>query len=348
MEDAKNLSAYELIGVTEEAAKDIGARFKAKRENELHLTIAALSIKTKINQDYLENIESGKWDEIPTGSLGRNFIRLYARELNCPIPEFENKPENLQNSIHTRNNLEQMIALARSKGDVQTTQLRNKFNKLINIPTEIVRSVRFKQKDNQAPESTQKKTLFKSKFIWTSSIISLSAAAAVFMIINREDSENIDILSQDLIQSDVIALDGVEKSPLPATVESEITREPVVTASENFDFKPQETVIIPQTVTTPIVEATPVSNAVVSSSMQKMELDVLSPVGVRIEADGKQIVDGLTQPGKLNVEFEKRVVLVIQDSSQVKLTYAGWNNETLSPFARKRTIILNAKRFVEN
>jgi cytoskeletal protein RodZ len=82
-------------------------------------------------------------------------------------------------------------------------------------------------------------------------------------------------------------------------------------------------------------------------SMQKMKIDILSPVAIKIDTDEQSVFDGMAQPGVMTFEFRKDAKLRIQDSSKVKLSYAGWEGEQLSTYARKRVIVLRANRFAD-
>lgn len=76
------------LGVTYETAAIVGSRLRQARE-EKKLSPSQVSARVKIRDRYIEAIEIGDWDVLPPGLNGRGLIRLYARELSVPIPEFE-------------------------------------------------------------------------------------------------------------------------------------------------------------------------------------------------------------------------------------------------------------------
>lgn len=63
-----------------------GQRLKETREK-LGLTIADVSQSTKIRDYFLECIEKGEYEKLPTGSFAQGFVRNYASFLNLPEEE---------------------------------------------------------------------------------------------------------------------------------------------------------------------------------------------------------------------------------------------------------------------
>ena len=74
-------------------------------------------------------------------------------------------------------------------------------------------------------------------------------------------------------------------------------------------------------------------------------LTLSESIDIQITADGKRVFSGKHNPGKVEVKFNKRAEIFVQDGSKAKLKYAGWDHGTLGQSGRKRRIVLNAESF---
>lgn len=74
-------------------------------------------------------------------------------------------------------------------------------------------------------------------------------------------------------------------------------------------------------------------------------LTLSEPIEIQINADGKKIYSGKHDAGKVDIKFNKRAEIFVQDGSKAKLKYAGWDHGALGQAGRKRRIVLNAETF---
>ena len=63
------------------AGKELGALLRTRRE-ELGLTFAQISERTKVRPRYLEALENEDWESLPSPTFIKGFIRSYARALD--------------------------------------------------------------------------------------------------------------------------------------------------------------------------------------------------------------------------------------------------------------------------
>ncbi len=117
------------LGVTYETAALIGKRLRQAREVK-RLSPSQVSARVKIRDRYIEAIEIGDWDVLPPGLNGRGLIRLYARELNVPLPEFE-----------TFHHLQTVMVERQSESLMQASSKKSKYHPAAEESAEIIRSI---------------------------------------------------------------------------------------------------------------------------------------------------------------------------------------------------------------
>ncbi len=117
------------LGVTYETAALIGKRLRQAREIK-RLSPSQVSARVKIRDRYIEAIEIGDWDVLPPGLNGRGLIRLYARELNVAIPEFE--------AFH---HLQTVMVERQSESLMQSSSKKSKYHPAAEESAEIIRSI---------------------------------------------------------------------------------------------------------------------------------------------------------------------------------------------------------------
>jgi cytoskeletal protein RodZ len=66
--------------------RDFGSSLRRERERR-GITLEEISSSTKIRQSYLQAIEQGHLDQLPSGLIGRGFVRAYAREIGVDEEE---------------------------------------------------------------------------------------------------------------------------------------------------------------------------------------------------------------------------------------------------------------------
>lgn len=117
------------LGVSYETAALIGKRLRQAREVK-RLSPSQVSARVKIRDRYIEAIEIGDWDVLPPGLNGRGLIRLYARELNVAIPEFE-----------TFHHLQTVMVERQSESLMQASSKKSKYHPAAEESAEIIRSI---------------------------------------------------------------------------------------------------------------------------------------------------------------------------------------------------------------
>jgi cytoskeletal protein RodZ len=78
------------LGVSHRVAAEVGERLRTARERS-NRNLSEIATHIKVREHYLIAIESGSWNILPSGMNGRGFVRIYAKELNVPVPEIETK-----------------------------------------------------------------------------------------------------------------------------------------------------------------------------------------------------------------------------------------------------------------
>jgi len=74
-------------------------------------------------------------------------------------------------------------------------------------------------------------------------------------------------------------------------------------------------------------------------------LTLSESIEIQVTADGQRIYSGRHEAGKVNIKFNKRAEIFVQDGSKARLKYAGWEHGALGQQGRKRRIVLNATPF---
>jgi cytoskeletal protein RodZ len=69
------------------------------------------------------------------------------------------------------------------------------------------------------------------------------------------------------------------------------------------------------------------------------------PIEIQVTADGQRIYSGRHEAGKVEIKFNRRAEIFVQDGSKAKLKYSGWDHGALGQAGRKRRIVLNAEAF---
>lgn len=90
------------------------------------------------------------------------------------------------------------------------------------------------------------------------------------------------------------------------------------------------------------------SSANAVSSLQGASAAVLKltePVEIQLTVDGARIFNGRHEAGDIDLKFEKRLEIFVQDGSKAVLNYSGWNHGALGQSGRKRRIVLNSASF---
>lgn len=86
-------------------------------------------------------------------------------------------------------------------------------------------------------------------------------------------------------------------------------------------------------------------NKTVASGSKAAVLTLLEPIEIQVVSDGQRVFSGRKEAGKVNIKFNKRAEIFVQDGSKAQLSYAGWNHGALGQVGRKRRIVLNAEPF---
>ncbi len=95
----------------------------------------------------------------------------------------------------------------------------------------------------------------------------------------------------------------------------------------------------------PVVTEGATQNATPMSGATAAVLTLSEPLEIQITADGKKIFAGKHNAGKVEIKFNKRAEIIVQDGSKARLQYAGWDHGSLGLLGRKRRIVLNAEKF---
>lgn len=89
----------------------------------------------------------------------------------------------------------------------------------------------------------------------------------------------------------------------------------------------------------------PSASRVVAPGTTVAVLTLSEALEIQVTADGKRIFSGKQNAGKMEIKFNKRAEIFVQDGSKAKLKYAGWDHGALGQEGRKRRIVLNAATF---
>ena len=341
------------LGVSDEEARQIGLRLQQKREQNQTDSISDISKRLKLNTVYLEIIESGTWDNLPHSANGQGFVRLYAKELGVTLPEFDKFMDNQKSLVapNRQTNLDKIVECARVK---RLVHMNSYETMLLHTMTALKKMLTFKRPEqietyaqpkaepsleiavtNEVQETVEERHVDKKKLIILGSAIAFGIGITISTIVFKNNALflNTDVSDQTSDTQDNFTNNQIEAQAIPDVDVKVANPEPIAQ--------------VRQQVVNEAVQVAPQPSESIQGTIgaQKLQLDILSPVSIQIETDGKQIIDGLTQPGIINLEFKNKAVLIVSDSSKVKLSYAGWNHELLSLGTRKRTIVLNAKSF---
>lgn len=90
--------------------------------------------------------------------------------------------------------------------------------------------------------------------------------------------------------------------------------------------------------------ATPVSKLNAAGAVAAV-LTLTEPIEIQVTADGQRVYAGRHEAGKIDIKFNKRAEIFVQDGSKAKLKYSGWEHGALGQAGRKRRIVLNADTF---
>ncbi|MFZ9520641.1 MAG: helix-turn-helix domain-containing protein [Silvanigrellaceae bacterium] len=74
-------------------------------------------------------------------------------------------------------------------------------------------------------------------------------------------------------------------------------------------------------------------------------LTLSEPIEIQVTADGQRIFSGKHEAGKVEIKFNRRAEIFVQDGSKARLKYSGWDHGALGQAGRKRRIVLNADAF---
>ncbi len=87
------------------------------------------------------------------------------------------------------------------------------------------------------------------------------------------------------------------------------------------------------------------ANKTEASGATTAVLTLSESIEIQVTADGQRIYSGRHEAGKVNIKFNKRAEIFVQDGSKARLKYAGWDHGALGQQGRKRRIVLNATAF---
>lgn len=383
------------VGIPNENAVQIAEKLRASRDLR-HQNIESIAKELRLNPHTLENIESGRWDCLPQGAVGRSLVRLYAKYLAVPLPEFDKFLETPITSelSNTHTNLDKIIECARIKHLEQMNGIQRFFYQLFNNGNKKVKKIlttdekqnlhsvhTSKEEKNsttvleqQAQQPNVDKQVVHQEKIPTTSVYKKNwAIGGVFsflmlviigtaFVLTRRDSDDLEQFENSVV---------LENTPIVSDISNQTNNLQNSSSidEKTSDFVQEETqkgqvssptqvnnisnqIVHDQAPTVAAVsqEETKVQPAPdkIVVGIQKMKIDILSPVAIKVDTDEHSVFDGMANPGVMTFEFQKDAKLLIQDSSKVKLSYAGWNAEQLSTYARKRVIVLRAKRFINN
>jgi len=74
-------------------------------------------------------------------------------------------------------------------------------------------------------------------------------------------------------------------------------------------------------------------------------LKLTESVDIQLTVDGTRVFSGRHEAGDIDLKFDKRLEIFVQDGSKAVLSYSGWNHGALGQAGRKRRIVLNAGSF---
>jgi len=74
-------------------------------------------------------------------------------------------------------------------------------------------------------------------------------------------------------------------------------------------------------------------------------LQLTEAVEIQLTVDGTRIFSGKHESGAIDLKFDKRLEIFVQDGSKAILKYSGWNHGALGRVGRKRRIVLNSGSF---
>lgn len=329
MDFEKNNNQINNLNFSKEEANEIGKRLKEKRELK-SLSIDEISNKIKVNAETLTHIENGEWERLSNLTIGKRLIRIYAKELDCDLIEFNSFATD-SGSIEpspSSDNFKQMVQFAKMKSK------KNQGTWGITFVSKKTETQGTTHINTEQPHSKSK-----LKWIITGSAFGITALTVVgiYMLFNHdtdqwESSDSNMISNLDIPYSQQSAPQNNEQETDSAQADEPNTINEMNDTNNTNQIT--ETTAVP-----------PASAPVAKVSKENLSLTITSPVHIMLTADGKTVLNGVIEPNSLNFEFEKQATLVIEDSSKVKMTYAGWKNAQLSPVHRKRTIVLKAHSF---
>lgn len=382
------------LGLTHEMAVSIGNRLKEAREqkSKTHKQIAA---KIRVKEGYLEAIELGNWDVLPAGVNGRGFVRLYARELDVSLPEFDDfsqgktqyqiLADDYEKAIEVKHKKEKKRGSKKAKAEKpsESKLMIDDVDSKISLigedqdKSELVEelNVGMNGVSGKEDQGEKKKSALKGKMTFKRvGLIALAAGLAygIFSFLNEDHSVHMLSQSYENFKSKFSSLfekkeaivaepeqaiaptseslnQGVVKSEPPqqpqqeqqtaqqqeqaASQEQPVQQEQQVQTQQDLAQEPQQT-----------DENEPSAPTQVEGIAK---VDVLSPVEMKISADGKDVFSGIHNPGAVELSFTQKAEIVIADGSKVKLSYGGWDLGVLGTSGRKRKIILNAQSYQE-
>lgn len=389
------------LGLSHEMAISIGNRLKEAREQKSK-TYKQIAAKIRIKESYLEAIELGNWDVLPAGINGRGFVRLYARELDVPLPEFDDFSQGKTQYQILADDYEKAIEVKHKKekkrGSKKAKVEESSESKLIIDDVDSKISLVGKDQDKselieelnvgmngvsgKEDQGERKKSALKGKMTFKRiGLIALAAGLAygIFSFLSEDHSVHMLSQSYENFKSKFSSLfekkeaivaepeqaiapaseslnQGVVKSepPQQPQQEQQTAQEQQITQQQQEQAAPQEQPVQQeQQVQTPQDSAQepqqPHENEPSAPTQVEgiAKVDVLSPVEMKISADGKDVFSGIHNPGAVELSFTQKAEIVIADGSKVKLSYGGWDLGVLGTSGRKRKIILNAQSYQE-
>lgn len=75
------------------------------------------------------------------------------------------------------------------------------------------------------------------------------------------------------------------------------------------------------------------------------QLELIEAVDIQLTIDGTRVFSGRHEAGAIELKFNKRAEIFVQDGSKAVLKYSGWSHGALGQAGRKRRIVLNADSF---
>lgn len=384
------------LGLTHETALSIGNRLKEAREqkSKTHKQIAA---KIRVKEGYLEAIELGNWEVLPAGVNGRGFVRLYARELDVPLPEFDDfsqgktqyqiLADDYEKSIEVKHKKEKKRGSKKAKAEEtpESKLIIDDVNSKISLvgqnqdKSELIEelNVGMNGASRQEDKTEEKTSSLRGKMtVKKAGLVVLVAGLAYGIFSFLSEEQSLHMLSQSYanfkskfsslfenkeaivaVPEQVIAPtteslnQGVVKSESPQQpqqiTQQQQEQEQQTQNEQNLTQEAQQPDHVAGSQEQADTGPQTNSNSVAPATEGIAKVDVLSPVEMKIFADGKDVFSGTHDPGAVEVSFTQKAEIVIADGSKVKLSYGGWDLGVLGTSGRKRKIILNAQSYQE-